>query len=153
MGGDRNARADRAPEWECRETGWIVKKLWLFENRGTPQPVWAELSACHAWSPLPWQAAWRVGTEPRPGSQRRPGLRPRFSHYTVPSLLAPFPVPYKMTMNNNNNSSYHLLSHHCLPGTLVNFLQVPLHQILTPALRGSFSIIFISDEKTEVRQG
>ena len=37
-----------------------------------------------------------------------------------------------------------------MPGTLVNFLQVLLHQILTPALRGSFSIIFISDEKAEV---
>ena len=77
----------------------------------------------------------------------------QFCHYIVPSLLAPVSAPYKMRMNNNNNSSYHLLSHHSMPGTLVNFLQVLLHQLLTPALRGSFSIIFISDEKTEVKQG
>lgn len=37
MGGDRNARGRQ-----------IIEKLWLFENRGKPQPVWAELSACHA---------------------------------------------------------------------------------------------------------
>lgn len=124
--------------------GWIIEKLWLFENRGKPQPVWAELSACHAWSPLPWQAAWRIG--------QSPGLEVRGGLDSGPGS-APVSVPYKMTMNNNNNSSYHLLSHHSLPGTLVSFLQVLLHQILTPALRGSFSIIFISDENTEVRQG
>lgn len=152
MGGDRNAPADRAPEWECRETGWVVKKLWLFENRGTPSLSGLSSQPAMLGVPYPGRQPGELGRA-RPGSQRRPGLRPRFSHYTVPSLLAPVPVPYKMTMNNNNNSSYHLLSHHSLPGTLVNFLQVLLHQILTPTLRGSFSIIFISDEKTEVRQG
>ena len=93
MGGDRNARADRAPEWECRETGWIVKKLWLFENRGTPQPVWAELSACHAWSPLPWQAAWRVGQSPglkvRGGLDSGPGSATTLCPLSWPHFLSP----------------------------------------------------------------
>ena len=86
--------------------GWIIEKLWLFENRGKPQPVWAELSACHAWSPLPWQAAWRIG--------QSPGLEVRGGLDSGPGS-APVSVPYKMTMNNNNNSSYHLLSPHSGP--------------------------------------
>ena len=80
--------ADRAPEM-----GWIIKKLWLFKNRGKPHPVWAELSACHAWSPLPWQAAWTIGQSPglevRGGLDSGPGSATTLCHLSWPQFPPP----------------------------------------------------------------
>lgn len=78
----------------CRETGWVVKKLaGSSRTEGRPACLGWALSLPCLESPTLAGSLEKAGPGARPGSQRRPGLRPRFSHYTVPLSWPQFTAP------------------------------------------------------------